>query len=213
MPRSAGDFMRAGSFLRENELSPAVFGKTAASRARIRAASPAMIRKVALHPSQIPMVLPSGSPTIMAMEEPLTTKPRAVDFFPSGARLTARGVTIDQKIACAQATPILEIISMWKSLEKPDRMWLAVNRAVIDSMSFLLSFLAKTSLSGSEARATTQAYMVMSMPAFDSEILKSAAMSDRSPIGMNSEVLKIKAENVSPVTGSQARRPVPSGLS
>ena len=68
-------------------------------------------------------------------------------------------------------------------------------------------------MSGSEARATTQAYMVMSMPAFDSEILKSAAMSDRSPIGMNSEVLKIKAENVSPVTGSQARRPVPSGLS
>lgn len=47
----------------------------------------------------------------------------------------------------------------------------------------------------------------MSMPAFDSVIPKSEAMSDRSPMGMNSEVLKMNVENVSPITGSQARTP------
>ena len=71
-----------------------------------------MSRNVTLHPTYIPIALPRGSPTIMAIDEPDTIMPSAVDLFPSGASFTARGVTIDQNIAWAQATPILESMSM-----------------------------------------------------------------------------------------------------
>ena len=81
------------------------------------------------------------------------------------------------------------------------------NTAVMDSISFPFSVFANISMSGREAIATTHAYTVMSSPACDSVILKSVAMSERRPIGMNSEVLKMKAENVSPMTGIHALIP------
>ena len=76
------------------------------------------------------------------------------------------------------------------------------------SMSFLFSVLAKTSMRGSDASATTQAYMVISIPAFDSLMRKSSAISVSSPIGMNSDVLKINVENVRLMTGSHALKPL-----
>ena len=50
-----------------------------------------------------------------------------------------------------------ESISMLKLVETPDSTWLATNSATIDSISFLLSVRANTSISGSEAIATTHA--------------------------------------------------------
>ena len=46
---------------------------------------------------------------------------------------------------------------MLKLVEMPESTWLPMKRATIDSISFLLSVLANTSISGSEAIATTQA--------------------------------------------------------
>lgn len=47
--------------------------------------------------------------------------------------------------------------------------------------------------------------MVISMPACASVMRKSAAISDKRPMGMNSDVLKIKAETVMPINGSHSR--------
>ena len=82
-----------------------------------------------------------------------------------------------------------------------------MKRVAIESMSFRLSVLAKASIRGSDASATTHAYTVIISPACDSDIWKSPAMSDRSPMGMNSDVLKMNVENVSPITGSQPLNP------
>ena len=112
IPANARDLIRAGSFLKENELSLGVLGRTAARMKKTTAARAAIIRNALLHPVISPIVLPKGRPAIIANEEPDTTMLRAAGPFPSGATLTARGVTIDQNMAWEHATPILEIISM-----------------------------------------------------------------------------------------------------
>ena len=50
---------------------------------------------------------------------------------------------------------------------------------------------------------TAHAYTEMSMPAADSVMLKSAAMSVSRPMGMNSDVLNTKVESVIPTSGTQ----------
>lgn len=72
----------------------------------------AIRRKVALHPTRRPTALPSGSPTIIATDEPVMIRLNAVERLPSGATRTASGVTIDQNIAWAHATPALDSMSM-----------------------------------------------------------------------------------------------------
>lgn len=147
----------SGSLRKENLLSSGSLRRVTASRANTSTATAAIIRKVVLQPTYRPTVLPSGSPTIIANDEPDTIRLRAVALLPSGAILTASGVTIDQNIACEHATPMRESISMLKLVETPDSTWLATNSATIDSISFLLSVRANTSISGSEAIATTHA--------------------------------------------------------
>lgn len=82
-----------------------------------------------------------------------------------------------------------------------------MNNATIDSRSFLFSVLEKAIIRGNEASATTQAYTVIRIPALDSVMEKSEAMSVRSPIGMNSEVLNMNVEKVSPTTGNHLPNP------
>ena len=57
-------------------------------------------------------------------------------------------------------------------------------------------------ISGSDMNATTHAYTEMSMPACASLMRRSEAISDNSPMGMNSDVLKTKAEHASPTSGN-----------
>ena len=78
----------------------------------MRAEIAPMRRNVALQPTIRPTARPNGSPTIIATDEPVMIKLNATERFPSGATRTANGVTIDQNIACAQATPILDAISI-----------------------------------------------------------------------------------------------------
>lgn len=50
---------------------------------------------------------------------------------------------------------------------------------------------------------TANAYTDMSIPAFVSVMAKSRAMSVSNPMGMNSDVLNIKVEHVSPMSDIQ----------
>ena len=71
-----------------------------------------MQKNVILQPTYRPMILPIGSPNIMATDVPVTIMLRARDENVSGTILTARGETMDQNMEWAHATPILDIISM-----------------------------------------------------------------------------------------------------
>ena len=157
VPISPGVLSRLGSDLSEMSLSLGVFGNTQARIMKMMAARVPMSWKVALHPTISPTARPRGSPTIIATDEPVTIRLKAIERFPSGATLTANGVTIDQKIECAQATPILENISIPYEDEKPDNTWLAVKSATIERSSFLFSVFENAIIRGNEAIATTQA--------------------------------------------------------
>ena len=63
------------------------------------------------HPMNSPTILPSGSPTIMAMQVPVTIMLRARCRQRSGTTLTASGEAMDQKTEWAHATPMRETIS------------------------------------------------------------------------------------------------------
>ena len=65
---------------------------------------------------------------------------------------------------------------------------------------------ATSSIPGSEASATIQAYTVIITPVSAALIEKPVPMSESSAMGMNSVVLKTKAATASVSTRSQARR-------
>ena len=67
-------------------------------------------------------------------------------------------------------------------------------------------------MSGSDSSMTLQAYTVMTAPITDSLTPRSEAMSVSKATGMNSEVLKIKADKVMPSNGSHCRNPIFSSL-
>ena len=56
------------------------------------------------HPAARPITRPSGSPTIVATELPVTIMPSAIGRCSRVTRRVASGAAIDQKIECAQAT-------------------------------------------------------------------------------------------------------------
>ena len=133
----------------------------------------AMHKNVVLQPTYRPIIRPKGRPTTMATEVAATIIPKPKDFFPSGAIFTARGDAMDQKIACAQATPILEVISVANPVETVDKTWLKTNSPTTDSSNFFKANFEAIIIRGREATITTQAYTVISSPACDSEIEKS----------------------------------------
>ena len=81
-------------------------------------------------------------------------------------------------------------------------MWLSVKSAKTPSIRRLSSVWLKNNISGRLASATTQAYMVMSSPAPASLSPKSLAIALKSPMGINSLVLKTKVPHASVMTGS-----------
>lgn len=64
------------------------------------------------------------------------------------------------------------------------------------------SSFEQININGKEAIPTTHAYADIKKPALDSVILKSAAISLKSPMGINSVVLNIKAERERPINGN-----------
>ena len=77
-----------------------------------------MQKKVSRHPRFRPMTRPSGSPRIIATDEPVTIILKAKGLWLSGTIRTAMIDTIDQKMEWEQATPILEAISIPKEAEQ-----------------------------------------------------------------------------------------------
>lgn len=63
-------------------------------------------------------------------------------------------------------------------------------------------------ISGRERIVTAHAYAVMSIPALASVIWKSAAISTRSPMGINSDVLKMKTLATIPIRGIHSQRAI-----
>lgn len=57
-------------------------------------------------------------------------------------------------------------------------------------------------MSGRDSSMTIHEYTVISIPAFDSDMLNDFAMSVSNPIGINSDVLNMNAEMVIPTSGS-----------
>lgn len=99
MHSRAGVLTSVGKVLSDMLLSLGTLGRKAAKRHSTIAERIAMRRKVTLQPTISPTALPSGSPTIIAIEEPVMIMLNAVERCPSGATWTARGVTMDQNTA------------------------------------------------------------------------------------------------------------------
>ena len=148
------------------------------------------MRNVTLHPIYCPTSLPSGSPAIVAMDVPVTPM------------LSATGEAIDQNIAWVHATPIRDAMSTPYVGAITDMIWHIPNSAIVPMNSFLKSIFDTRSMSGRDNSMTIHEYTVISIPAFDSDMLNDFAMSVSKPIGINSDVLNMNAETVIPTSGS-----------
>lgn len=157
---------------------------------------------VILHPRYSPTILPSGSPKIIAMDVPVTIILIAKSRCCSSTSFTAMTDATDQKIACADATMSLAIINMIKVGAIPDRICPIANTTSVTNNIGLKDTFDTAIMSGTDRIMTAHEYAVIIMPACDSLMEKAAAMDVNNPIGMNSDVLKIKAANVIPINGS-----------
>lgn len=68
-----------------------------------------------------------SAPKTIASAVPVAIKLNACARFPAGAIRIARDAVIDQKIACAKATPMRLITRTVKLHDKNDSTWLAIN--------------------------------------------------------------------------------------
>lgn len=94
-------------------------------------------------------------------------------------------------------------ISIQKLTDAAESSWQMPNRTITPRSSRFGGTFVTQSISGSDRIMTAHAYTEMSMPAADSVMLKSAAMSVSRPMGMNSDVLNTKVESVIPTSGTQ----------
>lgn len=84
----------------------------------------------------------------------------------------------------------------------PDRICPIANTTSVTNNIGLKDTFDTAIMSGTDRIMTAHEYAVIIMPACDSLMEKAAAMDVNNPIGMNSDVLKIKAANVIPINGS-----------
>ena len=155
---------------------------------------------VILHPRYSPTILPSGRPNIIAMDVPVTIILIAKSRCCSSTSFTAMTDAADQKIACADATMSLAIINMIR-LVRQNLSIARYNRIMTNNIGLKDTFDTAI-MSGTDRIMTAHEYAVIIMPACDSLMEKATAMDVNNPIGMNSDVLKIKAANVIPINGS-----------
>ena len=107
-----GFFRMVGSFLRVNVPGFSTLENTAMRKTRAIIAMTAMKTNVILHPRANPMILPSGSPTIIAIDVPAATALMASFLYSMGTTATARGVAMDQNMEWDTATPRRETMSI-----------------------------------------------------------------------------------------------------
>ena len=136
------------------------------------------------------------------MDVPDTPMRSANDLCSSSTSLMATGEAIDQNIAWVHATPIRDAMSTPYVDAITDMIWHIPNSAIVPMNSFLKSIFDTRSMSGRDNSMTIHEYTVISIPAFDSDMLNDFAMSVSKPIGINSDVLNMNAETVIPTSGS-----------
>lgn len=91
------------------------------------------------------------------MEVPLATIPNATVSFPLGAMITAKGDTIDQNMACEQATPIRDKSTSMKLLEIAATIWFTTKNPITQNNNFRYSVLENKIINGSDNVATPSA--------------------------------------------------------
>lgn len=165
IPPKTGSVMSFGNSVIFKDPEAGNLGKTIVKRMKRIAEITAIHKKVVLQPTYKPTIRPNGKPTTIATEVAATIILKPNDFLPSGAIFTAKGEAIDQKIACAQATPILEVIKVAKFVDTVDKTWLKTKRPTTVNNNFFKANFDAIIIKGSDAIITTQAYTVISMPA------------------------------------------------
>ena len=109
---SSGFLKRDGRLCSEKLPLLGTFGRQNIRYIAVMRANIPTPRNVDLHPILNPIRRPNGNPKIIATEVPVTIILRARGLECSGTILTASGETIDQKMACVQATPMREAMSI-----------------------------------------------------------------------------------------------------
>ena len=104
MPTSALLESMRGSLDTVNGSPAGILGNTTARYTKTAAVMRATTRNAERQPSASPTTRPSGMPTMVATDEPVTTMPSASEVNFSGTRRTAMGEAIDQNTAWPIAT-------------------------------------------------------------------------------------------------------------
>ena len=100
---------------------------------------------------------PRGKPKTIASAVPVAIKLKACARFPAGAIRIARDAVIDQKIACAKATPMRLITRTVKLHDKNDSTWLAINTTNRQISNLRRSTWLVINIKGNDISATTHA--------------------------------------------------------
>ena len=119
------------------------------------------------------------------------------------------GEAMDQNTAWALATTRRAPTSSAKLGATAESSCPRPNTPITASMSPLNANREASIMSGSDNTSTASAYTEIMTPASASVMEKSAAMSTSRPMGMNSEVFIMNAENASPMSGSHSRAVMP----
>ena len=104
-----------------------------------------------------PLVLDLSAMPHSASAVPVASRLSAWARLPAGARRIANEAVIDQKIACANAMPILLTISTVKFHARKESTWLAINTTNSTISNLRRSTLLVSSIKGSDIKATTHA--------------------------------------------------------
>ncbi len=96
-------------------------------------------------------------PNTIASAVPVAIKLNACARFPAGAIRIARDAVIDQKIACAKATPMRLITRTVKLHDKNDSTWLAINTTNRQISNLRRSTWLVINIKGNDISATTHA--------------------------------------------------------
>ena len=93
----------SGKLFSEPEFLLGKSGKILYSQAPTPTAKIPMSPNVTRQPKLSPKILPSGKPSIIAIDVPSAKSPRACELLLIGATLTASEAVIDQNMACEMA--------------------------------------------------------------------------------------------------------------
>ena len=155
----------------------------------ISAISPKVVRQ----PKACPIMRPSGSPKIIAIDVPNDSQPKACCRLPLGATRITKAAVSAQNSACDRAITVRDSSRISKFQAHTDSTCPAMNTANTPISSFLRSIFAVSSMKGSDISVTTHAYTVIISPTCDTGRPKLWPMSESRATGMNSVVLTTKA--------------------